>query len=847
MTAPDLQEHLTIIERLKSLVQTSDFDQMFTMLTSDLPKSKQFLLKMELKRLSQPCDYFIDLRGHVDGDVKPFSFQGKTHYMDEQAIKVFEQGIHDYGRFTLGVYEDVMNTDNNYRVMHRKETEQRVRKALNANNPELDVEEQQPNRQHQARFVQFASYISRAEERMNYSITVEIIHDDGKKHAAQTTDISVQGCKLKLAKTVQIEQGSSLGVFFRELEQEFTLDKNAPIRYEVLEVSRLDPKYQQIRLKRIEQNNAQDDEFSAFINKFIHGNKRRYKLNLDNTLDAVVIKGYEQFFVPRTSALAIFISVHEGKSNPQCVLTTENSRASYHYFQDEQQRSVLPQVLSAKRLKQLLKLPADQRSTVLFCFTHAAKGKLYFYSATAEELAGNDELHNVFLGFGASKKSWKVFQLSLQPTSAKYSQLQFQIPDSATAESQKKGTHLLDGYLKNLRFMVSMADITSDPSNFWYQQIRFDKAKLSQLNHFAHAKLAKLPFCEAIPVKYVNLRSEARYLYKTAVELFDANKQALPQAFSRDFSPNGMQVESVLPLHVSKGDLVRINLPDLQKISNKYTLSQLPYEVMAVSKSGTIMNLKAVTAENEHAGKQFFQLLIQNNRSKLTVAEEPVKHPGLAPALRNMYVKALDCFPFYIHRKGIRYDLKAVASGYQPNSLHRVLQQLGADQEHLSIEPLIKHNAVSLHFANQLKNMKRQDPPKDYELYILLSDNWHQSPESGIQCSYDYEFSAEPEKQSYIQQAVDAGKQVLAYKIWLSRTGRPDSDYIAQELEYISQYAIHKAKMIEEELWSVVGVGELIDITDEVLLRFAISPEQRARQNQARQQLMVKYSAPPAN
>lgn len=840
MTAPDLQEHLSIIERLKSLVQTSDFDQMFTMLTSDLPKSKQFLLKMELKRLSQSCDYFIDLRGHVDGDVKPYSFQGKTHYMDEQAIDVFEQGIQDYGQFTLGVYEDVMNTDNNYRVMHRKETEQRVRKALGENTTELDTEEEQlAKRQHQARHVQFASYISRSEERMNYSITVEIIHKNGKKHAAQTTDISVQGCKLKLAKTVHVEEGSTLGVFFRELEQEFTLDRSTPIHYEVLEVNGQDQKYQQIRLKRIEQNNAQDDEFSAFINKFIRGNKRRYKLNLDNTMDAVIIKGYEQFFVPRTSALAIFISVHQGKSNPQCVLTTENSRSSYHYFQDEQQRSVLPQILSAKRLKQLLKKPATLRCTVLFCFTHAAKGKLYFYSATAEELAEDQELYSLFLGFGAGKKSWKVFQLSLQPTSPKYSQLQFEIPDTTATESAKKGTHLLDGYLKHLRFMVSVADITTEPNNFWYQQIRFDKAKLSHLNRFAHAKLAELPFCEAIPVKYVNLRSEARYLYKTAVELFDANKQALPQAFSRDFSPNGMQVESMLPLHVRKGDLVRINLPDLQKISNKYTLSQLPYEIMAVSKSGTIMNLKAVSAEDEHAGKQFFQLLIQNNRSKLTVAEEPVKHPGLAPALRNMYVKALDCFPFYIHRKGIRYDLKAVASGYQANSLHTILQQLEHDPEHLSIEPLIKHNAVSLHFANQLKNMKRQDPPQHYELYMLLSDDWRQSPETGIQCSYDYEFSVEPEKQSFIQHAAATGKQVLAYKIWLSRTGRPDNDYIAKELEYISQYAIHKAKMVEEELWSVVGVGELIDISDEVLIRFAVPPEQRAEQNKLRQQLIM--------
>ncbi|MCC5827088.1 PilZ domain-containing protein [Alkalimonas sp.] len=836
MTAPDLQEHLSIIERLKSSVQTSDFDQMFAVLTSDLPKSKQFLLKMELKRLSQPCDFFIDLRGHVDGDVRPYEYQGKTHYMDEQAIEVFEQGINDYGRFTLGVYEDVMNTDNNFRVMHRKETEARIRQALNNNQQGEPEQAEDMLVKHQARLVQFGSYINRSEERMNYSITVEIVLENGKKYSAQTTDISVQGCKLKLARQIKLAENSEIGVFFRELEQEYTLDRNNPIRYQIVEVSPLDQKTQQLRLKRLEHSNEQELEFTNFIDRFIRGNKRRYKLNLDNALDAVIVKGYEQFYVPRTSSLPVFIAVQQGKSHPQCALTTENNRASFHYFQDELQRSVLPQILSAKRLKQLLQLPEGQRQTLLFCFTHAAKGKLYFYSATQAELASERGLNALFLGFGASKKSWKVFQLSFLTTSAEYSQLHFQLPGDAATAAKPKNTNLLDAYLKPLRFIVNLTDISTDPSTSWYQQLSYDKSAVRSLNQFAHAKLTQLPFCEAIPVKYVNLRSEDRYLYKTTVQLYNAREEALPAAFSRDFSPNGMQVEMQLPAQIKRGDIIRLNLPDLQKISNKYQLSQLAYEVMAVSKSGTIMNLKVLESDEEHQGKAFFQLLIQNNRSKLTVAEEQVKHPGLAPALRNMFIKALDSFPFYLHRKGIRYEMKAVAQGGQPTSLHQLLAQLPASQEHLNIEPLIKHSAVNLTFASQLKQMKRQDPPQCYELYLKVQPQ--QQGEPVLSCHYDYEYKSEPEKKGFIEQIINDRAAVFCYRIWLSRTGRPDSDFIAQELSYISQYAIHKAKLLEEELWSVVGVGELMDITDELLLRLDITTEQRQQQSALRHSLL---------
>ena len=55
MTAADLQEYVGVIDRMKSSLNSADFDQVFSLLTSDLPKSKQFLLKMELKRMAQPC------------------------------------------------------------------------------------------------------------------------------------------------------------------------------------------------------------------------------------------------------------------------------------------------------------------------------------------------------------------------------------------------------------------------------------------------------------------------------------------------------------------------------------------------------------------------------------------------------------------------------------------------------------------------------------------------------------------------------------------------------------------------------------------------------------------------
>lgn len=66
----------------------------------------------------------------------------------------------------------------------------------------------------------------------------------------------------------------------------------------------------------------------------------------------------------------------------------------------------------------------------------------------------------------------------------------------------------------------------------------------------------------------------------------------------------------------------------------------------------------------------------------------------------------------------------------------------------------------------------------------------------------------------------------------MSRTGRPDQDILRTELGYVSVYAAHKAKEVEEELWNICGAGDIVDITDEVMRRYGFT-DQHIQQNQS--------------
>lgn len=276
-------KHEDLVNELKQYLGNTKFDMIFKSKTAELTKPEQFLMKMEMSRLSQPVARFVDLRGLVTGHVKPYEHNGKQHFMDDTAIEVFEKALEQHGEYTLAVYEAVMNTENNHRVLQKKAIEK-------AELPELDDSLDTD-------VIKFASYESRREERMNYSIKVTITYDDKKNIAASTSDISLSGCKVKLVTRHILKKGQLIAMRLVGLEQDFELGLKNGIQYEVVAVENISREYNHIRLKRtyVENNEA----FDRFLKSFIHGNKRRYKVNLDNTLDAVVSKGYEQYYIPR--------------------------------------------------------------------------------------------------------------------------------------------------------------------------------------------------------------------------------------------------------------------------------------------------------------------------------------------------------------------------------------------------------------------------------------------------------------------------------------------------------------------------------------------------------------------
>lgn len=816
-----LLKHEALAEELKAYLGNPKFDAIFKSKTAGLTKPEQFLMKMEMSRLSQPVARFIDLRGQVTGQVKPYEHNGKQHFMDDTAIEVFEKAVKRFGGYTLAVYEAVMNTENNHRVMQKKAAEL------------AEKGESDPVDSQDVTVIKFASYESRREERMNYSIKITVELEKGNTVAATTSDISLSGSKIKLASRYKLKRGQLIGLRLVGLEQDFELGLKNGIQYEVVALEKAANNFNYVRLKRtfIENN----EQFDAFLESFIHGNKRRYKVNLDNTLDAVVSKGYEQYYIPRVVSLFIFFNKQNDLLIPSLALTTENNIFIQRYFCDERKLSNLYNVFNQQRLSQLLAANTPVKEEYLYTFTHVAGSKIYYYSATHSELAAEPKLKNLFLGFGSQKDSWQCFKIQLMPSHPEDSYIPLSLPNTAGKDIEKLNkppTPRVQGVIKDVKLLLVVTAISSPEQQAHYKNYQFDKALVNQLKQFGHAKHKTPPKLEAVDLEYVNLRSHKRYLYKTAVEVLHDNQHNI-KGHSRDFSIMGLQIECDEPVTFKKGDIIQLSLPEMQAITKKHQLSGLSYEVMAISKSLTTINLKASRiAESAHVGVSFFRQLIENNKNKLKVSEEAPKVPGLSTALRNMVTKSVCQFPFYLHKEAAHFKVGAIGQGLYSHPIHVMLQSFGLLNDTTSLDSFLSTEQITNTITPLIKDMSRQDPPRLFTLFIRFDPRKDTIEEAVTsRCINDDDYKPQT---LFIKKALKSDL-VFVMQMYISRTGRPDTDYLSNELKYVSQYALHKAKDIEEALWSVAGVGDMVDITQEALIHFDLEPKLVTEMNKRKQ------------
>ncbi len=815
----DFSKHHKIISNFRGEVNKTNFEASYSAVTEHLNKTEKFLLKMELKRLSGACTRAIDLRGLVNGECQLFDFQGQTHFLDEVAITVFQENVAIYGDYTFGVYEAVKDAKNSFRNIYQNE--QTTPSNIEKNNKKVGVEKLQ----YPAKLHLLANYPNRAEERMNFAIPITLTVLNKQELITTSIDLSVKGIKFKLINEVSLFKGDQLNIAFTGLEQEFQFSKGGTFSFEVKNVLR-DSGTQLIGCHRTDI--PENDAFQRFLAGYIQGNKRRYKVNLDNSLAALQARSFEQYALVKLNELVIFMHQVKGDVNtisPRYALTTKNNQQLYQYWRDEKNRSTLHYLINADRLERLQVLQEQNKSLLVFSFIHQHKGHKFFYVVDEEQLKHDNAFFMQFLAFAANKSTFAITALK----SHEVEQAQAYSPFTLSTDMTKQQNYLnppltdeVNAIIAELPYAIIATDVTASSELSDYQALGYEGIDLDRLKSFGHKYDNNENRVDEITLGYGHQRQEVRFKYQTPV-IIECNSLNW-SGQSADFSVSGLKIDLENPAALSKGDIVHLTFPKLQKITSAFDLKQLPYKVMRISQDKTVVNLRVLVKEHQHIGRSFFKLLIDKNKNKLTADEYAMLTPGLSSALRTLYAVNMAIPTAMVQSSGSRYKVENLVAGkygYQSHkNLLSAMLRLSDRHGYYNLYPLLGNLQVSNLLDQYMKKLVASDTAISEIIYIAINPSIIDI-EKSVTIKLVSEFKSPEMRNFFIKKSLKQGG-FYSLQLKLSRSDEAHMEHLTPELAYIGSYAIHRGKQLEQDIYSVAGVIQLIDVTQETLFRHAL-------------------------
>ena len=818
----DFSKHHKIIEDFRGKVTKPSFEGSFREVTEHLTKNERFLLKMELKRLAGACTRAIDLRGLVNGECQLFDFQGQAHFLDEVAIAAFKESASIYGGYTFGVYEAVKDAKNSFRNLYKNEQVTPTAIDNSSNIKKLGTEKLQ----YPAKLHLLENYPNRAEERMNFAIGITLTVDNKQPVVTSSIDISARGIKFKLINEIALFKGDQLTIAFTGLEQEFQFSKGSLFYFEVKNSLR-DSGTQIIGCQRVDI--PENDGFERFLMGYIQGNKRRYKINLDNSLAALQARSLEQYALVKLNELVVFMHSANGdedKATPRYALTTKNNQKIYQYWRDDKNRSALHYLINVERFQRLQALQQHGKDLLVFSFIHQHKGHKFFYTVDEEQLKDDSAFFMRFLAFAASKSTFAITALKFHKMNPEQAYSPFTLSTAMTKQQNYINPPLTDEVnhiLANLPCAVTATDVTNSSEVSDYQALGYTGIDLDRLKSFGHKYSDKENQVDEITLGFGHQRQEVRFKYQTPIVIECGELNWTGQ--SADFSVSGLKIDIEVTAPLSKNDIVFLSFPKLQKITSAFDLKKLPYKVMRVSKDKRVVSLRVSVKEHQHIGRSFFKLLIDKNKNKLTPDEYAMLTPGLSGALRTLYAVNMVIPTAIVQSSGSRYKVESIVAGQHGYQSHKnllsAMLRLSDRHGYYNLYPLLGNLQVSNLLDQYMKNLLASDAAVSELIYIAI-DPSISDIEKSVTIKQASELKTAEMRNFFIKKSLKQG-DFYSLQLKLSRTDEANMEHLNPELAYIGSYAIHRGKQLEQEIYSVAGVVQLMDVTQETLLRYTLA------------------------
>ncbi|HCE2153501.1 PilZ domain-containing protein [Vibrio parahaemolyticus] len=777
-------EILSLAERLIPVYGSEDFDFVLGQLTEEEPPSAKILVKMELNRLMAPCKKSIDLRGRVKGECREYVLDGISHWLDDVAFNAYHKNIKKFGTYTEGMWEALVNTRNNFRVMSKLATQEKSHSLTDPKSPFL------------AEPVHLGYDLKRQEKRLKVQSQVEIRRAKGQILHGLSIDLSSSGAKFKVPSAFKYNLGEIIHVSFTEFagkSQVAGIEK--PLSYRVLAV---DDCYENdavryLRTIRLTETNV----VARVIDEALNSAAKRARHDNQDKIIRARTRGYEHIALKHTSNLPLFFDGNELK----LAMLTPNNQKLWQYWHDERNQQVFGSLFNEQRVASLIKQGVKGTSNVLYSFTHEHENKTYFYSMLRPE--ATREQRQLFWHLGAKRESWRAFRISIFELSEQEKE-DLALFSPELAETSQSLTHI--GILQ---------EIADEKSGQDYLLTEKPRLPANTLNAFRHPrKITGNP--KGIYFDAQSRRKEPRYRFKTPLELSSGELKAAGSTV--DISKRGLGIRLDEPTMLRSGQEVQVNFRELQLYDKKLPLMAVPYRVIRVSPDGCSVQL--VIDENSKTIRviAFFNSIIEHNQDKLIPQKEMLPSNALLERLHSVLLSRTLSTPIFIS-KSTASALKTPVVGVNlPLPKHiELFARLGHAQK-FSLEPIFKGRSSTL-IAEPIKRVDGAQA-RHQDIYISAAKIGNKI--TAIESKLHQEFNSVKERIQFIKKARMMG-DFYVFRMSTAPIFDPMTSLLRQDLSDLTQFGVHQASKLEKELTALVGYSEFEDITEEVVVRLELT------------------------
>lgn len=811
-----LQAYKQVIDALAPTFKSITFAQEFDRLTATIGASDAFSIACEIERLNLPCKRSINVTAYQSEPTSPLIYQGTQHLLCEHSKKVFLDTAERYQGYTIGVYETVMSlfaavNSSLYEIDHSLESRDHIKDLVVS-----------PNEHLLAPLVPFFEPKKRQEERLNYTTAIELVLSDKVKISATTIDLSRSGLfiRIKDARVGQVlKNRSQVGVRFIGFAND--LGKHlVSLDYDVIAVEEVQGS---VKAKLRRTQGERRTECDRYVSDFIRNNRASYKMNVDNTVISIVQKGMEQYYSANCRSLPVFIG--QGSAGFQAKFSCTNglNKSILDDWVDEHSQLRLGDLFTESRVETLFELAGTETPVYLFAFNQVSQEKVYFYSATLDELKQRPSLKQVFLGFGSRKASWRVYRLSAARFDHTEALNQSSLPDNVTERTEsipvqrrKEEEHqLLEKAIKSLALVVYMEDITNESGQNTYQGNIFNRSTIRELSVYGHPKVQQPPILETFYFKSETKRKEPRFKLRTRAQIRFQGEQLL--GYTEDLSVHGLKIELDESCSKPFPSLLLVTLPEMARKSESRFFRNLTYQVVRVNGESNVLNL-ALSESTAVALKQSISDFIEQRQTDWIIDGNEESITGLANSLRTTAARHTPDVCFYMKRLKNEPFIVNVGMAAPSHRLRKLVTAWGS-LPCADLNWIFSRNSNGQRFlANKLIDMRREKQVRTTaELYVQV-DFSKRRFNDGVSILWQHDADVE-QTQGFIRDALLSG-EFLGLRVHVEKTSKPDLSLLATELSYVEKHAIHRATELTDMLWDIHGVVFLSDISEEVMLRY---------------------------